>query len=147
MKNQDYQYLPWFVLLIMVSLFIPKGLLFGQDSLKVLHKGRHHVLPFVDKNGDGYNDNAPDDDGDGIPNGLDPDWQKQQHAKKKGKKTRFIDLDGDGINDLLFSEEKHGFTDQGKQSIGKGRRKGKLSGMGLEDGGKGRSKKQGPRGK
>jgi hypothetical protein len=31
---------------------------------------------FVDLNGDGINDNAPDADGDGIPNGLDPDWIK-----------------------------------------------------------------------
>lgn len=29
---------------------------------------------FVDENGDGYNDLAPDADGDGIPNGLDPDY-------------------------------------------------------------------------
>ena len=31
---------------------------------------------FVDLNGDGFNDNAPDLDGDGIPNGLDPDYVK-----------------------------------------------------------------------
>lgn len=31
---------------------------------------------FIDLNGDGINDNAPDADGDGIPNGLDPDWVK-----------------------------------------------------------------------
>ncbi len=29
---------------------------------------------FVDENGDGFNDLAPDVDGDGIPNGLDPDY-------------------------------------------------------------------------
>lgn len=34
---------------------------------------------FVDLNGDGFNDNAPDADGDGIPNGLDPDYVK--HAQ------------------------------------------------------------------
>ncbi len=47
---------------------------------------------FVDADGDGYNDNAPDHDGDGIPNGLDDDFLG---AGKKG----FVDLDGDGIND------------------------------------------------
>ena len=31
---------------------------------------------FVDLNGDGFNDNAPDHDGDGIPNGLDEDYVK-----------------------------------------------------------------------
>ena len=31
---------------------------------------------FIDLDGDGFNDNAPDHDGDGIPNGLDPDYIK-----------------------------------------------------------------------
>ncbi len=143
MKNHGYKYLQWFVVLLMVSLFIPQGRIFGQDSLKVEHKHRRHALPFVDKNGDGYNDNAPDDDGDGIPNGLDPDWQKQQHAKKKGKKQRFIDLDGDGINDLLFSGEEHRFM----KGMGKGRGKGKSFGMGKEGQGKGAQRKHGSHGK
>ncbi len=44
---------------------------------------------FVDLDGDGFNDNAPDQDGDGIPNGLDPDYVK--HAQdgtgmQKGKR-------------------------------------------------------------
>lgn len=34
-------------------------------------------LKFIDLNGDGFNDNAPDHDGDGIPNGLDPDYIKR----------------------------------------------------------------------
>lgn len=55
-----------------------------------------HGKNFVDKNGDGYNDLAPDHDGDGIPNGLDPDYKGSQ--MQKGKKG-FIDLNGDGIND------------------------------------------------
>lgn len=54
---------------------------------------------FVDEDGDGYNDNAPDHDGDGIPNGLDPDWQKLKAGKGKKKSNRYVDLDGDGIND------------------------------------------------
>lgn len=29
---------------------------------------------FLDEDGDGFNDLAPDADGDGIPNGLDPDY-------------------------------------------------------------------------
>lgn len=33
---------------------------------------------FVDENGDGINDLAPDFDGDGIPNGQDPDWVKNK---------------------------------------------------------------------
>ena len=43
---------------------------------------------FVDLDGDGFNDNAPDHDGDGIPNGLDPDYVKNAQdgsGYKKGK--------------------------------------------------------------
>lgn len=32
------------------------------------------VCNFVDEDGDGFNDLAPDADGDGIPNGQDPDY-------------------------------------------------------------------------
>ncbi|MBC8423085.1 hypothetical protein H8E07_03085 [bacterium] len=32
------------------------------------------VCNFIDEDGDGFNDLAPDADGDGIPNGLDPDY-------------------------------------------------------------------------
>ncbi|MCU7496242.1 MAG: hypothetical protein HF314_16165 [Ignavibacteria bacterium] len=63
-------------------------------------KPLQHGAGFVDKNGDGYNDNAPDQDGDGIPNGLDPDYKApgkmhQGHGGMRG----FIDANGDGIND------------------------------------------------
>lgn len=54
-----------------------------------------HGSNFVDANGDGYNDNAPDHDDDGIPNGQDPDYVGGVNGKKHG----FIDEDGDGIND------------------------------------------------
>jgi len=38
---------------------------------------RHgYRIAFVDENGDGINDLAKDADGDGIPNGQDPDWVK-----------------------------------------------------------------------
>jgi hypothetical protein len=57
---------------------------------------KEHGKNFVDKNGDGYNDNAPDHDGDGIPNGLDPDFLA---IKNKNGQGRFVDLDGDGIKD------------------------------------------------
>ncbi len=39
---------------------------------------------FVDKNGDGYNDNAPDHDSDGIPDALDKDyWALKEKNKPK----------------------------------------------------------------
>ena len=61
---------------------------------------------FIDLDGDGFNDNAPDHDGDGIPNGLDPDWQKQDE--------KFVDLDGDGINDTALGQQ----SKNRKQTVG-----------------------------
>ena len=57
-----------------------------------------HGNKFVDVNGDGINDNAPDADGDGIPNGMDPDYTGAKMRSGNGAKG-FIDLNGDGIND------------------------------------------------
>lgn len=54
-----------------------------------------HGSHFVDANGDGYNDNAPDVDGDGIPNGQDPDYVRSGRGHGRG----FVDADGDGFND------------------------------------------------
>ncbi len=57
-------------------------------------EGRRGIT-FVDANGDGFNDNAPDADGDGIPNGQDPDYVRNGSGRGQG----FVDIDGDGIND------------------------------------------------
>lgn len=56
-----------------------------------------HGPNFVDEDGDGFNDNAPDADGDGVPNGQDEDYDGP--AGQRGKMA-FIDEDGDGINDI-----------------------------------------------
>lgn len=77
-----------------------------------------HGPRFVDEDGDGYNDNAPDHDGDGIPNGLDPDYTGPQMRKGSGQKG-FVDLDGDGINDNIMQQGRHGKGLSGK-SKGKG---------------------------
>lgn len=89
----------------------------AQDSTKTENKPspKVHGQHFIDRDGDGYNDNAPDHDGDGIPNGLDPDWQKLRAEKTKKKKHRFVDLDGDGINDNL--EEMKQYESGKKQMI------------------------------
>ena len=57
-----------------------------------------HGAGFVDENGDGYNDNAPDHDDDGIPNGMDPDYSRPQAGAGRGG-CGFVDENGDGIND------------------------------------------------
>lgn len=36
------------------------------------------VCQFIDEDGDGFNDLAPDADGDGIPNGMDEDYVRPQ---------------------------------------------------------------------
>ena len=94
-----------FLLSIITSIFLTSNL-YAQDSTQAQIKDADKDNEFVDKDNDGYNDNAPDHDGDGIPNGLDPDWQKLQKEKKKAKKKKFVDLDGDGINDNLQNSGK-----------------------------------------
>ncbi|MFZ1289629.1 MAG: hypothetical protein WAR79_06050 [Melioribacteraceae bacterium] len=90
---------------IMLSIIVFNSTTFAQDSNAVrnqnqikekVNNGKQtqklHGRNFVDEDGDGYNDNAPDHDGDGIPNGLDEDYNGNG-------KNSFVDLDGDGIND------------------------------------------------
>lgn len=70
-----------------------------------------HGVNFVDTDDDGYNDNAPDHDGDGIPNGVDTDYTA---SGSQGGKRGFVDLNGDGIND------KAGQGNRGQSGNGKG---------------------------
>lgn len=71
-----------------------QGLLKGETNQNQLQ----HQKQFEDKNGDGVNDNAPDVDGDGVPNGQDPDYTGAKNRAGNGK-GGFIDENGDGIND------------------------------------------------
>lgn len=82
-----------------------------QTRQQTEQQTRQRTQQFVDLDGDGYNDHAPDHDGDGIPNRLDPDWKK----RKRTGQPRFIDLNGDGINDNLQGEQGNGHEqmDQG----------------------------------
>ncbi|MEE9432199.1 MAG: hypothetical protein V3V16_14205 [Melioribacteraceae bacterium] len=72
----------------------------AQQSTEIKNNKKQHGGRFIDLDGDGYNDNAPDHDGDGIPNGLDPDY-------RKNKARKFVDLDGDGINDNTGFGKRH----------------------------------------
>ncbi len=50
-----------------------------QNKVQAKSEFRHrNRIAFIDENGDGINDLARDADGDGIPNGQDPDWVKPQ---------------------------------------------------------------------
>ena len=75
--------------------------IFADNNLYAQQKQHKRAKIFIDANGDGYNDNAPDHDGDGIPNGLDPDY-----SKKQNRKMHYIDANGDGINDLLQNNDQ-----------------------------------------
>jgi len=83
-----------------------------EDARKQKEPNKQQQQKFVDEDGDGYNDHAPDHDGDGIPNRLDPDWKKLQ---KKKKSVPFEDLDGDGVNDHLQQAEGEGKQQQMQQ--------------------------------
>ena len=89
-----------------ILFLLPVSTLFAQDSTKIKSSNTQHGQHFIDEDGDGYNDNAPDHDNDGIPNGLDPDWQKEKGQEGNKKRWRYIDLDGDGINDNLQTGQK-----------------------------------------
>ena len=92
--------------IIVIISVILSGISFAQDSTQ-FKKGKgikkhpkSNYKHFVDADGDGYNDNAPDHDGDGIPNGIDPDYIKL-NKRKNSKSLDYIDSNGDGINDNL----------------------------------------------
>jgi len=70
---------------------------------------------FADENADGYNDNAPDADGDGIPNSQDPDYERLGDGGRRGGRGMrtglvrgFVDEDGDGINDCALDSDGNG---------------------------------------
>ena len=91
----------WLILVIAIFSHLQ-----AQDSTKTEDQKKDQNQVFIDENGDGYNDNAPDHDNDGIPNSLDPDWIKMKKEEKKKEARRFVDLDGDGIDDNLQKGEQ-----------------------------------------
>ena len=76
-----------------------------------------HGPMFVDTNADGFNDNAPDHDKDGIPNGQDSDYAGS--GKGKGQQN-FIDKDGNGITDNVALGTGNGFRAGKKNKKGYG---------------------------
>jgi len=89
----------------------------GEETRRGMARG---VRGFVDENGDGYNDLAPDHDGDGIPNGRDPDFTRGtgmgQHA---GQGPNFQDSDGDGVCDNRDGKD----GEKGRKGQSKGKKK------------------------
>jgi len=102
-----------FVVLFSAMLIFVGGNLFAQDN--PVNQNSNHGKGFVDANGDGFNDNAPDVDKDGVPNGKDSDYQGVKSRKGNSSKKGFIDLNGDGINDNALDNDKDGIPN-GKDS-------------------------------
>ena len=95
-----------YLVFTIVMLAFNSTVIMAQDTTKTKKMTKQQNHTFVDNDGDGYNDNAPDHDGDGIPNGLDPDWTKQK--RQRARQTQFVDLNGDGINDNLENRQGKG---------------------------------------
>ena len=108
MKNVRYLILG----ALLLAFAIPAA--FAADTDPQTPAPIQHGPRFVDENGDGFNDLAPDHDGDGIPNGQDADWTRPQDGSgaQSGLRGRgmgrrsglgggqgFVDADGDGICD------------------------------------------------
>ncbi len=80
-----------FVVVLSVAAFAAPAGVLAQDDAANMHQFGWRVGGFVDEDGDGFNDLAPDFDGDGIPNCLDPDHSAAdstgtgQHMFKHGQ--------------------------------------------------------------
>ena len=98
------------ITILSLALLFLVGNLFAQNNNNGKNqnrKGNTNQVGFVDENGDGYNDNAADHDGDGIPNGMDEDYTGAKN--RKGNKSKgFVDADGDGINDNALDADGDG---------------------------------------
>ncbi len=156
-------------LLVVFSILVAlmAGNLFAQDSLQVQNKKQYRYKNqvktangmqsqgvkgqgFVDEDGDGYNDNAVDSDGDGIPNGQDEDYDGAK-ARKGNNAKGFVDADGDGVNDNALDADGDGIPngqddDFVRPQDGSGAKRGGGSGTGDCDGtGNGKGKRGGGR--
>ncbi len=106
-------------LLAVISILMLASLAAAQD----FGPGQGHgVGGFIDEDGDGFNDNAPDADGDGIPNGMDEDYVRPE----------------DGSGNMYRHGQAEGFT--GKMGefahgLGQGQGYGPGDGTGFGNGG------------
>ncbi len=140
-----------------VLMFFGAQTVSAQDSLQVKKMNQHrykkmvnsqgqHGRGFVDENGDGINDNAPDADGDGIPNGQDPDYT----GAKQGNGRGFVDENGDGINDNAQDFDGDGIPngqdpDFVRPQDGSGQKRGQLNSKRGSGSGQGNSQGSGKR--
>jgi hypothetical protein len=100
-----------------------------QNKVQAKPEFRHrNRIAFVDENGDGINDRAKDADGDGIPNGQDPDWVKPEDGTGYKEQNRAGRPDAAGMT----QGPKAGKIV--KSSFGKGSFRSGMAGAGVCDG-------------
>ena len=117
------------VILIAV-VFLGLAVLFNPVAAQTVGECPGTGVNFVDADGDGYNDNAPDHDGDGIPNGMDDDYVNG----RGGAGNAFVDVDGDGINDNARDADGDGIPNGLDDDFVKGSGNGGGLGTGVCDG-------------
>lgn len=66
-------------LLLLIAIALMANFSYGQDSGDNGFGTEPSDGAYVDENCDGFNDNAPDADGDGIPNGQDSDYTRHSN--------------------------------------------------------------------
>ncbi len=71
------------------------------------------VCQFIDEDGDGFNDLAPDHDGDGIPNGLDPDYVRPEDGtgiqhQNQSRLGLLFDVFGRGFGAIALQNPESG---------------------------------------
>jgi hypothetical protein len=100
-----------------------------QNKVQAKPEFRHrNRIAFVDENGDGINDRARDADGDGIPNGQDPDWVKPEDGTGYKEQNRAGQPDASGMT----QGQKAG--KMAKSSFGKGSFRTGMAGAGRATG-------------
>jgi len=105
----------------------------SQVQTKASYRHRYETR-FIDENGDGICDIARDADGDGIPNGQDPDWTKPLDGTGYKDQNRIGRTDGGarGQSQQAGKVTKSGF---GKGSFRTGTTAaGRIAGTGVCDG-------------
>ncbi|MEZ4650206.1 MAG: hypothetical protein R3E97_15770 [Candidatus Eisenbacteria bacterium] len=118
----------------------------------------HRATNYVDANGDGYNDLAPDADGDGIPNGADADYVRSRDgsgpsvaASCSNRSGRSGNRNGDslarnGNGNCNGTCDRSGQGNGNRSGKGSAKKQGKGNGNGARDGsgnGKGAGNGQG----
>ena len=104
---------------IMISLAALTLLLAAAANAQDFGPGQGNgVCQFIDEDGDGFNDLAPDADGDGIPNGLDPDYVKP--ADGTGNQYKWAYAYGELFKRMFGQAELKAMSADGKGQWGPG---------------------------